>query len=101
MPPKSRSQQKMIYAKRSIYKTKEKTPKKWRWIWSKDWEKPLEESNFGQYLNQVSQERNDERDYSESLTRNCKTCKFGDSLSKRCLTCDEHFSNWAAKHENI
>lgn len=37
MPAKSKNQLKMIYAKRSQYGNKDKTPEKWKWIWEKDW----------------------------------------------------------------
>jgi len=38
MPAKSESQRKLIFTKRGIYKTKSKTPDKWKWIWEKGWE---------------------------------------------------------------
>lgn len=67
MPPKSRQQQKMIYAKRGIYKTKANTPEKWKWIWEKGWDKSIqEENNFGHYMTQAFQERNEEKDYLEA-----------------------------------
>jgi hypothetical protein len=37
MPAESQSQLKLIYAKRGIYKTKENTPEKWKWVWDKEW----------------------------------------------------------------
>jgi hypothetical protein len=43
MPVKSREQQKMIYAKRSQYGSKENTPSDWKWIWEHDWSKVEEE----------------------------------------------------------
>lgn len=70
MPPTSRQQQKMIFAKRSIYKTKEKTPDKWKFIWDKGWEKPVqetEESNFGHYITQAFQEHNESRKDHENI----------------------------------
>jgi len=50
MPSHSEKQRKMIFAKRSQYKTKENTPKKWKWIWEKGWEK-LEESLTSKFNN--------------------------------------------------
>lgn len=38
MPAKSEQQRKLIFTRRSMYKTKAKTPDKWKWIWDKDWE---------------------------------------------------------------
>jgi hypothetical protein len=37
MPAKSQQQLKMIYARRNRYKSEDKTPKKWKWIWDEDW----------------------------------------------------------------
>jgi hypothetical protein len=45
MPSKSRDQQKMIFAKRSQYKTKADTPEDWKWVWNDDWIK-VEESSY-------------------------------------------------------
>jgi len=39
MPAKSKVQQRLIFSKRSQYKTKKDTPEKWKWIWDKGWEK--------------------------------------------------------------
>lgn len=39
MPSRSKAQQKMIFARRKQYGSKEKTPDKWKWIWEKGWEK--------------------------------------------------------------
>lgn len=38
MPAKSQAQRKLIFGKRSQYKNKENTPKKWMWIWDVDFE---------------------------------------------------------------
>lgn len=38
MPAKSEQQRKLIFTRRSMYKTKAKTPNKWKWIWEKGWE---------------------------------------------------------------
>lgn len=43
MPAKSRKQQRYIFYLRNKYGSPEKTPKKYKWIWHKDWEK-LEEA---------------------------------------------------------
>lgn len=51
MPAKSESQRKMIFAKRDQYKTKENTPKKYKFIWDKDWE------NKGPLPNKVKKEQ--------------------------------------------
>jgi hypothetical protein len=62
MPVQSESQRKMIFAKRSQYKNKEKTPDKWKWIWNKDYEnkgslpEKLEESLFGKYIKKLYNE---------------------------------------------
>ena len=37
MPAKSRQQLKLIYAIRGKYKSEEKTPKKWKWVWEDKW----------------------------------------------------------------
>ena len=38
MPAKSQSQRGLIFGKRNQYKTKKNTPKKWKFIWDKDYE---------------------------------------------------------------
>jgi hypothetical protein len=38
MPAKSQAQRGLIFGKRKQYKTKKNTPKKWKWIWDKDYE---------------------------------------------------------------
>ena len=38
MPAKSQSQRGLIFAKRDQYKSKAKTPDKWKWIWDEGWE---------------------------------------------------------------
>lgn len=35
---KSQAQRGLIFSRREQYKTKEKTPKKWQWIWDEKWE---------------------------------------------------------------
>jgi hypothetical protein len=42
MPADSAKQQKMIFTKRGIYGSKEKTPEKWKWIWDSGYEKVKE-----------------------------------------------------------
>lgn len=54
MPAKSRKQQKMIFAKRGIFKNKANTPEKWKWIWDAGWEKLEEEiSHLDKYLKHI------------------------------------------------
>jgi len=38
MPSQSEKQRQFIFIKRGEFKTKDKTPEKWKWIWDKDWE---------------------------------------------------------------
>ena len=38
MPAKSQAQRGLIFSKRDQYKTKAKTPKKWKWVWDEDFE---------------------------------------------------------------
>lgn len=38
MPSKSQAQRGLIFGKRNQYKSKAKTPDKWKWIWDEDWE---------------------------------------------------------------
>ena len=38
MPAKSQNQRGLIFGKRNQYKSKAKTPNKWKWIWDEDWE---------------------------------------------------------------
>lgn len=38
MPARSKQQLKLIYARRDMYKSKENTPEKWKWIWNSEWE---------------------------------------------------------------
>lgn len=44
MPSKSEAQRKMVFVKRSQYKTKANAPDKWKWVFDKGWE-TLEESD--------------------------------------------------------
>ena len=37
MPAQSQQQLKLVYAKRNQYGSKEKTPKKWKWVWQEEW----------------------------------------------------------------
>jgi hypothetical protein len=37
MPAKSEKQLKFIYALRNRYKSKTKTPKKYKWVWNDEW----------------------------------------------------------------
>jgi len=38
MPAKSQSQRGLIFSKRSKYGSKEKSPKKWKWVFEEGWE---------------------------------------------------------------
>lgn len=38
MPAVSQSQRGLIFSRRNKYKSEEKTPKKWKWIWDEGWE---------------------------------------------------------------
>lgn len=38
MPAVSQAQRRLIFGKRNQYKTEKRTPKKWKWIWSEDYE---------------------------------------------------------------
>ena len=37
MPAKNKKQLALIYAKRHQYGTKEKAPKKWKWVFDSEW----------------------------------------------------------------
>jgi hypothetical protein len=37
MPVKSKQQMKFIWALRNKYKSKSKAPKKWKWVFNKEW----------------------------------------------------------------
>lgn len=37
MPAKSKSQLKLVYAKRNQFESESKTPKKWKWVWGSEW----------------------------------------------------------------
>jgi len=37
MPAKTKKQRKFIFAKRRQYKSKSKAPKKWKWVFGKEW----------------------------------------------------------------
>jgi hypothetical protein len=52
MPSKTPRQRRFIFAIRRKYVSKSDTPKKWKWVWGKEWTK-LEESivlTFGEWL---------------------------------------------------
>lgn len=51
MPAVSQSQRGLIFGKRNKYKSKEKTPKKWKWIWSEDYE------NKGKLPNKIKESK--------------------------------------------
>ena len=65
MPSRSEAQRKMIFAKRSKYKTKENTPDKYKFIWDKGYEnkgelpEKVEESLFRKYINRIYSEELD------------------------------------------
>ena len=44
MPAKSEKQLRLIYAIRNRYKSRSKAPKKWKWVFKKEWGR-LEESS--------------------------------------------------------
>lgn len=69
MPSKSRAQQKMIFARRGMYKTKSNTPEKWKWIWDKGYEKleagapeKITESKLDKYLSKLYNEASKDSD---------------------------------------
>ena len=37
MPAQSKKQLALVYVRRNQYGSKEKTPKKWKWIWKEEW----------------------------------------------------------------
>jgi hypothetical protein len=37
MPAQSKKQLALVYARRNQYGSKEKTPKKWLWVWKPEW----------------------------------------------------------------
>ena len=37
MPATSEKQRKLIFSIRNKYKSKFKTPKKWKWVWGEEW----------------------------------------------------------------
>lgn len=45
MPAKSRQQQKLIYAKRDQYGSKEKAPEEWKWVFDDEWSDLEENTN--------------------------------------------------------
>lgn len=50
MPAVSDKQQRLIYVKRNQYKTKDKAPEEWQWVFSKDWDAPKKESYMKKYI---------------------------------------------------
>jgi hypothetical protein len=42
MPAKTEKQRRFIFAKRREYGDRKNTPKKFKWIWGKEWEKLAE-----------------------------------------------------------
>jgi ParB-like nuclease domain len=46
MPAKSPQQLKLIWAIRNKYKSKRKSPKKWKWVWGEEWGHLAKESNI-------------------------------------------------------
>ena len=68
MPAKSEKQLRLIWAIRRKYKTKSKTPKKWKWVWGEEWTHLEKESlilRFSEFLNENLSE--DDRDLIEDL----------------------------------
>lgn len=68
MPASSQSQRGLIFGKRNKYGSKEKTPKKWKWIWLKDYENKgklpdkVKESrivNFNTFMNESHRDNYD------------------------------------------
>jgi hypothetical protein len=55
MPAKSKKQLRLIWAIRGKYKTKNKTPKKWKWVWGEEWTHLQKESfilRFEEFINE-------------------------------------------------
>jgi hypothetical protein len=61
MPAKSQAQRGLIFARRDQYGSKKNTPKKWKWIWSEDWE------NKGKLPKKKKKKKNESALVSESL----------------------------------
>ena len=56
MPAKSVKQLRFIYALRGKYKSKKKTPKKYKWVWNDEWLHLKKESyifSFSEFTHQV------------------------------------------------
>ena len=45
IPSRSTKQRRWIFYLRNKYKSKDKTPKKWKFIWDEDWKEISEENN--------------------------------------------------------
>lgn len=73
MPAKSQSQRGLIFGKRNKYGSKEKTPKKWMWIWSKDYENKgklpdkVKESKIHNFETFVNENYKDGYDYTTKI----------------------------------
>jgi len=68
MPAKSEKQLRLIWVIRRKYKTKSKTPKKWKWVWGEEWTHLEKESvilRFEEFINENLSE--DDRDLIEDL----------------------------------
>ena len=68
MPAKSEKQLRLIWAIRRNYKTKSKTPKKWKWVWGEEWTHLEKESvilRFYEFLNENLS--SDDRDLVDDL----------------------------------
>ena len=71
MPAKSEKQKRLIYAKRNTYKSKSKTPKKWKWIWNNEW-LHVENLNYIKFF----------EDFNQNISSNNLSELFTDLLSK-------------------
>lgn len=50
MPSSNEDQRRLVYAKRSQYKTKSDTPERWKWVWNSDWEEIKEIKRYKPYF---------------------------------------------------
>lgn len=73
MPASSQSQRGLIFGKRNKYGSKEKTPKKWKWIWLKDYENKgklpdkVKESRIVNFNTFMNESHRDNYDYTQML----------------------------------